>query len=120
MREPQVAHVENSVQDNQRQISARLQHMQFMIQAMRLQYVAVPKPTYQAYGGQGKYGENNVFRGRGGRGDQRRGKWQVGHGGRGSSDLNHYFWTHVMCARPMRPGVINFGEVSATASDGPG
>ena len=100
MQEPQVYHVENYVQYNQQQLEAQLQNMQTMIQAIHLHYVAAPKTTYQAYGFQGKYGGNNGFRGRGGRGYQRRGNWRRGHGGRASRNLNNYCWTHKMWDHP--------------------
>ena len=74
--------------------------MQTMMQAMQIQYYTAPYLTHQYYGVRGYYWGQNNFRGRGGRGAQRRGNWRSGRFGRGYSDLKHYFWTHGMCNQP--------------------
>ena len=67
---------------------------------MQLQYAAAPQPTHQYYGGCGYYGEHNNFCSQVGHGAQRRGNWRGFHGGRGSSDLTRYCWTHGICDHP--------------------
>ena len=70
IQEPQVAYMGNSVQNNQHQLAAQLHQIHNMMQEMQLQYSAAPQPTYQLYGGQGRSGGNNRFRGHRGIGYQ--------------------------------------------------
>ena len=49
MYEPQVAHVANVVHDMQQQLAAKIQQIQKIIQAMKMQYSGARLPTYQVF-----------------------------------------------------------------------
>ena len=53
--------VENAVQSTHHKLTAQLQLMQKMIQAMQLQYTTTPKPTRKYCGSRGSYGGNNNY-----------------------------------------------------------
>ena len=67
-----------------------------------MQYAAAPQHAHQDFGGRGCQGGYNNYRGREGRGTQRRGNCCSGRSGQGNSDLTHYCWTHRMCAHTIK------------------
>ena len=96
IQDPQVNHLEKPVQYNQNKISAHIQQLQAMMQAMQLHYAA-PQPYYQYYGCRGHYGVNKGFIVRREHGRKCQGNWRGGHEGSGSSGIDNYCCTTGRC-----------------------
>ena len=90
----------NTVQNTQQQLATQLQQIQGIMQAIQIQYVAVPQNAHQDHGGHGYHGGHTNYCGQGRRSTQRRLNWQDGCGGHVNSDITHYCCTHVMCSHP--------------------
>ena len=51
-------YVAKDVHSTHQKLAGKLHHMKTVIQAIQLQYTALPQPAYQDYGGGGNYGGN--------------------------------------------------------------